>query len=258
MENFVEIEAKIEKGYTYIYKHDSKNACEIWLTAWEELKTLMEDDGISDIQGIDDKYPWKEFISNFVQDLEMELGNAGTDDKSYYQKRITYCKELCERCGTEQLMRENTRRAIAESYFELGEYEQSEREFEAMIQEDPTFGWAYIGWADCYVWNLEEPQYDKAYSILDRGLSQTGLRDRKDVLERAVDFSKESGNEEKGSFYKKELRQVSAASAVKAGRNERQSTGGQSPSVTASAAKVGRNEPCPCGSGKKYKKCCGA
>ena len=21
-------------------------------------------------------------------------------------------------------------------------------------------------------------------------------------------------------------------------------------------AKVGRNEPCPCGSGKKYKKCC--
>ena len=22
--------------------------------------------------------------------------------------------------------------------------------------------------------------------------------------------------------------------------------------------KVGRNDPCPCGSGKKYKKCCGA
>ncbi|MSP00047.1 MAG: hypothetical protein EXR07_03195 [Acetobacteraceae bacterium] len=23
-----------------------------------------------------------------------------------------------------------------------------------------------------------------------------------------------------------------------------------------SASKIGRNEPCPCGSGKKYKKCC--
>ena len=22
-------------------------------------------------------------------------------------------------------------------------------------------------------------------------------------------------------------------------------------------AKIGRNEPCPCGSGKKYKQCCG-
>jgi len=28
--------------------------------------------------------------------------------------------------------------------------------------------------------------------------------------------------------------------------------------VTRSAPKVGRNDPCPCGSGKKYKKCCGA
>ena len=26
----------------------------------------------------------------------------------------------------------------------------------------------------------------------------------------------------------------------------------------AAKAKIGRNEPCPCGSGKKYKKCCGS
>jgi hypothetical protein len=25
----------------------------------------------------------------------------------------------------------------------------------------------------------------------------------------------------------------------------------------ASARRIGRNDPCPCGSGKKYKKCCG-
>lgn len=25
-----------------------------------------------------------------------------------------------------------------------------------------------------------------------------------------------------------------------------------------SEPKIGRNDPCPCGSGKKYKKCCGA
>jgi uncharacterized protein YecA (UPF0149 family) len=27
--------------------------------------------------------------------------------------------------------------------------------------------------------------------------------------------------------------------------------------VRRTAPKVGRNDPCPCGSGKKYKKCCG-
>ncbi|MBE6032925.1 MAG: hypothetical protein E7224_07025, partial [Clostridiales bacterium] len=28
--------------------------------------------------------------------------------------------------------------------------------------------------------------------------------------------------------------------------------------VRKTAPEVGRNDPCPCGSGKKYKKCCGA
>ncbi|WP_415242478.1 SEC-C metal-binding domain-containing protein [Zhongshania sp.] len=27
--------------------------------------------------------------------------------------------------------------------------------------------------------------------------------------------------------------------------------------VTRTAPKVGRNEPCPCGNGRKFKKCCG-
>lgn len=27
--------------------------------------------------------------------------------------------------------------------------------------------------------------------------------------------------------------------------------------VSITSNKIGRNEPCPCGSGKKYKKCCG-
>ena len=36
-------------------------------------------------------------------------------------------------------------------------------------------------------------------------------------------------------------------------------TGGGSsrPQAKAGGRKVGRNEPCPCGSGKKYKHCCG-
>jgi len=29
------------------------------------------------------------------------------------------------------------------------------------------------------------------------------------------------------------------------------------PKTSIAEKKVGRNEPCPCGSGKKYKKCCG-
>ena len=32
---------------------------------------------------------------------------------------------------------------------------------------------------------------------------------------------------------------------------------GDNVTVTRSTPKIGRNEPCPCGSGKKYKQCCG-
>lgn len=35
-------------------------------------------------------------------------------------------------------------------------------------------------------------------------------------------------------------------------------SGGSAPAPVRAAQQVGRNDPCPCGSGKKYKKCCGA
>ena len=34
--------------------------------------------------------------------------------------------------------------------------------------------------------------------------------------------------------------------------------GEKAPTVKREGKKIGRNDPCPCGSGKKYKKCCGA
>jgi len=36
-----------------------------------------------------------------------------------------------------------------------------------------------------------------------------------------------------------------------------QSAGLTPPPSFVSARKIGRNDPCPCGSGKKYKRCCG-
>jgi hypothetical protein len=56
-------------------------------------------------------------------------------------------------------------------------------------------------------------------------------------------------------------RALAAAAGVKAPpRNLRtnQPVDGGGGQTVVSAQKVGRNEPCPCGSGKKYKKCHGA
>ncbi len=41
-------------------------------------------------------------------------------------------------------------------------------------------------------------------------------------------------------------------------RQQQRATAAQSPKAESRRAKTGRNDPCPCGSGKKYKSCCGA
>jgi len=50
--------------------------------------------------------------------------------------------------------------------------------------------------------------------------------------------------------HEKELKELQFASSS--------ATGTASKTVSNGAPKVGRNDPCPCGSGKKYKKCHGA
>jgi len=53
------------------------------------------------------------------------------------------------------------------------------------------------------------------------------------------------------SFQRRKRRELEQARMAGAGDRQVQQ-------VVRSGAKVGRNDPCPCGSGKKYKKCCGA
>jgi preprotein translocase subunit SecA len=52
-------------------------------------------------------------------------------------------------------------------------------------------------------------------------------------------------------FRQKKQRELAAASMAGTGN-------GTQPTQRRTGEKVGRNDPCPCGSGKKYKKCHGA
>jgi hypothetical protein len=75
----------------------------------------------------------------------------------------------------------------------------------------------------------------------------TGLR----VLRGGVVWSIEQGIESAAAGARR-LRQEAAAAEDEHGRPEV-----EAPPVQAAAPRIGRNEPCPCGSGKKFKRCCG-
>jgi len=62
------------------------------------------------------------------------------------------------------------RRAIAESYASLGDYERCDSEFERLVQDYPTNPWGYIGWGDIY-FHCSEDDCDKARELYLKALA---------------------------------------------------------------------------------------
>lgn len=249
MEKYKKIDEKITAGYRLASGRESISACDAWLDAWEDIKAVMAEDNIRDVPTLEGKYKWTEFLTNYVQDLEELLHNAGVEDSRYISARIRYCGELLEVCGNKDaLMVENTRRAIAESHFALGNKAECDRLFQKWLAEDPAWGWGHIGWADCYLYGTKSipPDYAKAEEIISKALGVKKVSDRADVLDRAIEIYSALGNHQKVGELQKELQDLAGA---------RKSIAKVSTPVT--VIKTGRNDPCPCGSGKKYKKCCG-
>ena len=117
------------------------------------------------------------------------------------------------------------------------------------LADDPAWGWGYIGWSDCYQFGTKtiEADYVKAEEIINRALGEKNLRDRADVVDRAIGIYNALGKNQQATERKNELKELTAASKSKIVRAN----------TPVSVIKIGRNEPCSCGSGKKYKKCCG-
>ena len=138
---------------------------------------------------------------------------------------------------------ENTKRAIADSHYALGDSDECDKLFTNWLEEDSQWGWGYIGWSDCYGFgtNKIKPNQIRAEEIIRIALEKEDVRDREDILMRAAEVYEELGQNEKAKELEKEEKRLKILSRA-----------------PVKAVKIGRNEPCPCGSGKKYKKCCGA
>lgn len=249
---YSQINELISKGYSCLDTHDSKAACDNWLVAWSETLKLMDSEEIAGIEELEENYEWEQFPTNWVQDFEIELHNAGLKNLEYFRKRIQYCEELLKVYPEEKadtLIIENARRAIAESYYELEDTGNCDRLFEKWIQDDPQWGWGWIGWSACYWRDQKNKNIEKGQSILERGLAIEEVRDREDLLDYAGELYTETKQDEKAAEIDAEFKALMRRQVM----SSKRATGNQPVHVV----KIGRNEPCPCGSGKKYKKCCG-
>jgi uncharacterized protein YecA (UPF0149 family) len=100
---------------------------------------------------------------------------------------------------------------------------------------------------------------NRSEQLLLEGLSVSEVRDFKDLAERLADLYEEQGRGEEAQGIRQRVR--GSLPAIQHTLSELPNVAARlqvsSPQVTTSRQKVGRNDPCPCGSGKKFKKCCG-
>jgi hypothetical protein len=138
----------------------------------------------------------------------------------------------------------NMRRAIAEAHYKLGESREGEAVFRTLTEEHSAWAWGWIGWAEQYGSYGESENRDalRGIAILKEALGVPELEERDAVLERLEDLYLEAGLTQEAEAVETAMRGSSGAA----------------PATSAKAGKPGRNDPCSCGSGKKYKKCCGA
>ncbi len=278
------IDDAMQEGYELAEKRSAAAAGDLWLGVWKSILAVMDVRGMKLLDDFDERFSGTQSVGNWVQDVEMELHNAGIDNPSYCGKRIRFCEEVMQRTSRQdELTIESMMSSIGDAYAQMGDIRKADELFQKMLTVDPQWGWGWIGWSDCYVfWKKKHYNLGRAEEILKQGLAVSGVRDKSDMLERLMTLYEDMGRKEDAERVREELSEET--DALREGEGEEttevsihdnvlsvrtkvrfggmgmppaeldssRTTAPQEPRM-----KAGRNEPCPCGSGKKFKKCCG-
>lgn len=241
------LDDKIQEGYSAGQRNDFVTSSRTWLGAWPDVLWVCDAIGARSIREFDYRFPMTQSLFNWCQDLEMALQNGGEHDPELRTARLEMAAEWLQRFRSEDgLITGNFRRALADSYFETGHQQKADELYRSWLDDDPAWGWGWIGWADCYTpYGPGKTQdYARAEEILRRGYAVTGVREAEHIARRLADIYGRTGRPDEA----RELWQRVEKDRKRAGQRV----------LRAPAGKTGRNQPCPCGSGKKFKKCCGA
>jgi hypothetical protein len=237
--SFDKFEERIMAGNDLLDADDAAGACRAWLEAWAEMLALLERGKIASIDEFERQYNGMSFVRQWFHDLDCQLWNAGLDDPQFLRSAIAVCEERLKRFAADEAVTEFSRMALAESHFELNNAAQTDALYRQWLGKDPQWGWGWISWAHCYQGARPEMQdLKRGEQILLEGRAVDQVRNPDDITTNLAYI-----HEQQGRLQEARLLAASVRSTTFPPPSE---------------LKVGRNEPCPCGSGKKFKKCCGS
>lgn len=195
----------MQEGYDLFEKGKQIEGCDKWLEAWETIKRNTPEN-VTTLEKIDSILSGMlQSVHNWCQNLEMELHNAGIDDKKYFHKLIEFCQDFCKIFCNEdsEVIILNMKRAEADAYFELGEMRKGDEKFEGILKEHPEYIWGYIGWGDQYCMGREDRHnnYKKAEMLYIKALEKMvelgSTEDLDTVYERLHDLYTKTGKTDK-------------------------------------------------------------
>ncbi len=291
--NFELLDDWMQAGYEAQERDEPLETAQLWLRAWRGIEQLRTTFHIGSIEQFDEWFGGTQSVFNWVQDCSMALHHAALTDHSFEQERLAFCNavlELAAKSERDKSLIGLFRQDLAQSHADLGQYETLDRLCTDWLRDDPQWGWGWIAWSDAYYTFAPEERSDpvRAEQILKDGLAVPNLRDREHVSERLADLYEETGRPTDAADVREQHgRPLDADRELNVEGTGSQATlnsedfhqpiisvrppagdwdtdledEGPRPSdmtIVNTAHKIGRNEPCPCGSGKKYKKCCGA
>ncbi|MCA0970666.1 SEC-C domain-containing protein [Halobacillus litoralis] len=218
-----------------------------WETTWEFMKGVMDKQGYHSIEQLQRRFSLSVFLGNWLIDFEGLMDRIPSDEEAA-RYRIKYFQDIVDHMSENDSNVMGFKRSVAEAHFTIGEKDKGDALFSEIVQKKPTYGYGWIGWSDMYggFATKSNRNLDRAIEILHQALEVKGISDREDVLLRLEELLKDAGRTDEAKEVKRELKKDAPGRSVMF----------MEPKNQVKADKIGRNDPCPCGSGKKHKKCC--
>jgi len=166
----------MRKGYSLTEEGQFTEGCNLWLDLWEILKGWFTPD-MRSIWDAERVFNGSDFLFNWCQELERRLGEAGSMDPSFHERRLAFCREFCRLFPeTDESLLIRMRVAEARSLFALARADEGDSAFEALTQEYPHLAWPVIEWGDMYhrprMNDVVRPDLERAKRIYRMGLGR--------------------------------------------------------------------------------------
>lgn len=242
----------IDAGDMALMEEEYPEVVELWMEAWELCKEIVAKlPRKMTIYELEEESDYSIVLDGWLAEMEMELGNAGEQEK-----RLRFCHEVLDTFDWIEGDGGEFRAAIGEALYNLGRKEEGWAWFEEWMRRTPHD----VNIVNEYSWCLRaDGKTQEAYELLKKELQGKPCTIENDFLFlRMYEIMESLGYQEEAEGYKKKYEGF-----------QEELEGMEDEDVLFDAfwktshkpivkpEKIYPNDPCPCGSGKKYKKCCG-